>query len=192
MKRNHAAAVPGVLTLVLLAGCTATSTPETSATDKAAVASPAGSPSVSAAPSPTGCTEQSGAARQIRALARTTVLGDAHTLTIGAGNALCFPVTLSVAAISFGGPGAPWSHAGYAKYSAGRYAGTAAVVYTMPRIVSPCSGLAVYVGTALAANEPAPVPGVVTGFTVPDGADQAFSQVVALDVLGGPACTTPA
>lgn len=179
-----------MLAVVLAAGCTATN-----ATDEAlpsAAASPSGSPSASAAPSPTGCTEQSAAARQIRAVATAGVRGSTHTLTISAGNALCFPVTLSVAAISYGGPGAPWNHVGYAQYSAGRYAGTAAVVYTMPQVTTACSGLAVYVGTALAATEPAAVTGVVTGFTIPAAAEQSFSQVVALDLLGGPACTAPA
>jgi hypothetical protein len=117
-------------------------------------------------------------------------------LTIGAGNALCFPVVLSATPITYGGAGAPWSHNGSPKYSVGRYAGTSPLVWTVPRVTSPCSGIAVYVGTALAAAdlEPPGSGGVVTGFTVPatSSADgSSFSQVVAVDLLGGPACAAP-
>lgn len=126
----------------------------------------------------------------MRAAATIATAGAVHTLTIGAANKLCFPVTVSAATITYGGQGQPWSHKGYATYSVGRYDGVKALVFKMPRISSPCSGIAVYVGTALAEKDvdpPGPA-GVVTGFTVPAGGETSFSQVIAVDVLGGPGC----
>ncbi|MEV4507516.1 hypothetical protein AB0K00_00965 [Dactylosporangium sp. NPDC049525] len=190
--RRTSITTAAVVASALLSACDAATAPASTA-QSAAAQSAAAPPSASAAPSPTGCTEQSAAARQMRATAVTSSRGNVHTLTIGAGNALCFPVTVSATVITYGGAAAPWSHSGYAKWSVGRYAGTSPLVFTMPRITSPCSGIAVFVGTALAANDLAQPgsAGVVTGFTVPatSSADgSSFSQVVAVDLLGGPAC----